>query len=83
MKGSGWGTYSLVARHGLLIAVASRCGAWGSRHVGLAVVALDLSCRWDLPRPGIEPLSPTLAGRFFTGEPPGKPPVHLCIVLTA
>ena len=23
--------------------------------------------------PGIEPASPTLAGRFFTAEPPGKP----------
>ena len=28
---------------------------------------------WDLPRPGIEPVSPQLAGRFFTTEPPGKP----------
>ena len=27
----------------------------------------------DLPNPGIEPMSPTLAGRFFTTEPPGKP----------
>ena len=27
----------------------------------------------DLPNPGIEPLSPALAGRFFTTEPPGKP----------
>ena len=27
----------------------------------------------DPPRPGIEPVSPTLAGRFFTTEPPGKP----------
>ena len=26
----------------------------------------------DLPNPGIEPTSPTLAGRFFTTEPPGK-----------
>ena len=28
---------------------------------------------WDLPGPGIEPMSPALAGRFFTTEPPGKP----------
>ena len=28
---------------------------------------------WDLPGPGIEHISPTLAGRFFTTEPPGKP----------
>ena len=30
----------------------------------------------DLPNPGIEPaslVSPVLAGRFFTTEPPGKP----------
>ena len=26
----------------------------------------------DLPDPGINPLSPALAGRFFTAEPPGK-----------
>ena len=28
---------------------------------------------WDLPRPGLEPLSPALAGRFSTTAPPGKP----------
>ena len=27
----------------------------------------------DLPDPGIEPTSPTLAGGFFTTEPSGKP----------
>ena len=27
----------------------------------------------DLSDPGIEPVSPALAGRFFTTEPPGKP----------
>ena len=27
----------------------------------------------DLPDPGIEPVSPALAGRFFTTEPCGKP----------
>ena len=35
----------------------------------------------DLPNPGIEPallVSPTLAGEFFTTEPPGKPDIsHL------
>ena len=28
---------------------------------------------WALPGPGIEPLSPALAGGFFTTEPPEKP----------
>ena len=27
----------------------------------------------DLPNLGIKPVSPALAGRFFTTEPPGKP----------
>ena len=33
----------------------------------------DLPCgMWDLPRAGIEPMSPALTGGFFTTEPPGK-----------
>ena len=28
---------------------------------------------WDPPRPGLEPVSPALAGRFSTTVPPGKP----------
>ena len=27
---------------------------------------------WDLPGPGIEPVSPALAGGFLTTAPPGK-----------
>ena len=27
---------------------------------------------WDLPGPGIEPMSPALAGRFLTTGPPEK-----------
>ena len=30
---------------------------------------------WDLPRPGLEPMSPALAGGFSTTAPPGKPQV--------
>ena len=30
---------------------------------------------WDLPRPGLEPLSPALTGRFLTTVPPGKPKI--------
>ena len=35
---------------------------------------------WDLPRPGLEPVSPALAGRFLTTAPPGKP--EFCIINT-
>ena len=34
---------------------------------------LPFAALGDLPDPEIEPVSPPLAGRFFTTEPPGKP----------
>ena len=39
-----------------------------------------LCSMWDLPRPGIRPVSPALAGGCFTTEPSGKPsPVFYCV----
>ena len=40
------------------------------------VVVHGLSCSpamWDLPGPGLEPVSPALAGGFLNPVPPGKP----------
>ena len=37
--------------------------------------AQSLHGTWDLPRPGLEPVSPALAGGFSTTAPPGKPPI--------
>ena len=54
---------SLVAEHRLQTRRLSNCG---SR-------AQLLRSMWDLPRPGLEPVSPALAGRFSTTAPPGKP----------
>ena len=34
----------------------------------------------DIPKPGIEPMSPALAGSFFTTAPPGKPGMRLVTV---
>ena len=34
--------------------------------------ALLLHSMWDLPGPGIEPVSPALGGGFLTTVPPGK-----------
>ena len=52
--------------------VAPRLWSTGS----IAVVHRHCYSRgtWDLPRPGIEPVSPALAGGFFTTKPPGKLP---------
>ena len=50
---------SLVAEH--------RLSSCGSR-------AQLLRSMWDHPRPGLEPVSPALAGKFSTTAPPGKPP---------
>ena len=54
---------SLVAEHRLQRRRLSNCG---SR-------AYLLRGMWDLPRPGLKPVSPALAGRFSTTAPPGKP----------
>ena len=54
---------SLVAKHRLQTHRLSSCG---SR-------AQLLRGTWDLPRPGLEPVSPALAGRLSTTAPPGKP----------
>ena len=46
--------------------------------------AQSLRGMWDLPRPGLEPVSPALAGRFSTTAPPGKPnPLIFSVTLTA
>ena len=37
---------------------------------------------WDLPRPGLEPASPALAGRFSTTAPQGKPGSPILKVIT-
>ena len=35
---------------------------------------------WDLPGPGLEPVSPALAGGFLTTAPPGKPPLIYLVI---
>ena len=45
---------------------------WDSPHRNIGVGNHSL-LQGDLPRSGIEPVSPALAGRFFTTEPLGKP----------
>ena len=56
---------SLVAEHRLQTCRLSNCGSWAQLFRGM----------WDLPRPGLEPVSPALAGRLSTTAPPGKPKV--------
>ena len=58
-------TAPLVAEHRLQTRRLSSCG---SR-------AQPLRGMWDLPRPGLEPVSPALAGGLSTTAPPGKPSV--------
>ena len=45
----------------------------------LSLVGLPFPSPRDVPDPGIKPVSPALAGGFFTTEPQGKP--HLCIYI--
>ena len=55
---------SPVAEHRLQTRRLSSCGSRAQLLRGMR----------DLPRPGLEPVSPTLAGRFSTTAPPGKSP---------
>ena len=54
---------SLVVEHRLQTRRLSNCGSQAQLLRGM----------WDLPRPGLEPVSPALAGRLSTTAPPGKP----------
>ena len=54
---------SLVAEHRLQTRRLSNCGSRAQLLCGM----------WDPPRPGLEPMSPALAGRLSTTAPPGKP----------
>ena len=56
-------TASLAAEHRLQKRRLSNCGSRAQLLRGM----------WDLPGPGLEPVSPALAGRFSTTAPPGKP----------
>ena len=38
--------------------------------------------QWALPDPGIAPVSPALAGGFFTTEPPGSPCIYITKIIT-
>ena len=54
---------SLVAEHRLQTRRLTNCGSRAQLLRGM----------WDPPRPGLEPMSPALAGRLPTTAPPGKP----------
>ena len=60
---------SLVAEHRLQARRLSSCGSRAQLLCGM----------WDLLRPGLEPVSSALAGRFSTTAPPGKP--HKAILI--
>ena len=63
-----------VAVHELLIEVASLVAE--HRLSGCGARAWLLRGMWDLPGPGLEPVSPALAGGLLTTAPPGKPLPH-------
>ena len=60
---------SLVAEHRLQTRRLSNCGSRAQLLRGM----------WALPTPGLEPVSPALAGRFLTTVPPGKPSFEIFI----
>ena len=70
------GAWALGARASVVVACGlSSCGsrALERRLSSCGARAQPLRGTQDLPRPGLEPASPALAGRFSTTAPPGKP----------
>ena len=64
-------TASLVAEHRLQTRRLSICGSQAQLLRGMR----------DLPKSGLEPVSPALAGRLSTTAPPGKPQLALFYAL--
>ena len=63
------------------VVVARRLSSCGSRALerrlsSCGARAQFLRGMWDLPGPGLELVSPALAGRFLTTAPPGQPYPH-------
>ena len=67
---------SVVVAHGL-----SSCGSWAPerRLSSCGARAQLLHGMWDLAGPGLEPVSPALAGGCPTTAPPGKSPHTFCL----
>ena len=63
------GGYSLLQCAGFSLRWLLLWWSTGSRRGGM----------WDLPGPGLDPVSPALADRFLTTAPPGKPGILLLI----
>ena len=73
------GAWALGTQASVVVACGlSSCGSWAleCKLGSCGTWALFLCGMWDLPRPGLEPMFPALAGRFLTTVPPGKP--HVC-----
>ena len=73
--------YSLVEVLGLLITAASHCRAQALAYIGFSSCGTWAQLphgMWNLPRPGIEPVSLALGGGFLTTKPPGKSSNEFC-----
>ena len=68
------GLFSSRCAQASLCGVLAGCGAraLGSWVSGCGTWAQWSHDVWGLPRPGMEPVSPALAGRFWATGPPGK-----------
>ena len=59
------------------VAAAHELSSRGSRALECRLCSSYSAASGIFPEPGIEPVSPALAGRFLTTAPPGKSPNHV------
>ena len=70
--GDGGPSLAVVRRLLVVASLAAECRLSALGLSGCGAQALLPLGMWDLPRPGIAPMSPALAGGFLTTGPPGK-----------
>ena len=78
-----WLHWVFVVASGLSVVAESRGFSCGARALECRLSSCGtwaqlLHSMWDLPGPGLEPVSPALAGGFLTTVPPGKPHIFSC-----
>lgn len=86
LRYSGFSCWSPVLGHLCSVVAAcglSSCSSWALEHklCSCSTQASLLHSMWDLPRPGIEPVSPTLVAYSLTLSPQGSPSIQFWTTL--
>ena len=84
LSGGAWAShscgFSCCRAQALACMGLSHCGSRAPEHRPQQLWRMGLAALRPVGSPGIEPMSPTSAGRFFATELPGKPCLILLVI---